>query len=67
MLVLFLLVAFPLLAQRLTEEPLTGGRPKFWQGLLIQAYVLAVYAISYDLLFGYAMFFGTDVYTTAML
>ncbi len=70
-----LLLLFPLLAQWATGEPLTTGRPKFWQGLLIQAYILAVYAISYDVLlgytgilsFGHAMFFGTGVYTTAIL
>ncbi len=44
----------------------------FWQGVLIQIYVLAVYALSYDLLmgytgiisFGYALFVGADACTS---
>lgn len=73
--VFLLLALFPLLAGLVTGEPPNAGRPKFWQGLLIQAYIFAVYALSYDILmgyagilsFGHAMFFGTGVYTTAML
>jgi hypothetical protein len=42
------------------------GQSKFYQGLMIEIFILAVYAISYDLLFGitgllsfgHAMFFG---------
>ncbi len=74
MVVLFLAL-FPFLASLVTGEPPDAGRPKFWQGLLIQAYIFAVYALSYDILmgytgilsFGHAMFFGTGVYATAML
>lgn len=48
---------------------------RFWQGVLIQIYVLAVYALSYDLLmgytgiisFGHALFLGGGAYTTAIL
>ncbi|NOZ05459.1 MAG: branched-chain amino acid ABC transporter permease [Chloroflexi bacterium] len=75
LLAVVLLALFPFIVAVLTGEPLGTGRAKFWQGLLIQAYIFAVYAMSYDLLmgytgmlsFGHAMFFGTGVYTTAML
>lgn len=48
---------------------------RFWQGVLIQVYVLAIYALSYDLLMGYtgiisfgqALFLGAGGYTTAIL
>jgi branched-chain amino acid transport system permease protein len=54
---------------------LTGAdASKFWQGLLIQVFIYAIYALSYDLLFGYtgvlsfghAMFFGTGAYTAGI-
>ena len=59
----------------LTGEPVDAGTPKFWQGMLAQVFILAVYAMSYDLLlgytgilsFGHAMFFGTGAYVTAIL
>jgi len=42
------------------------GRAKFWQGMIIQVLILAIFAMSYDLLlgytgiisFGHAMFYG---------
>ncbi len=48
---------------------------KFWQGMLIQVFIYAIYALSYDLLFGYtgilsfghAMFFGTGAYAAGIL
>lgn len=51
------------------------GTTRFWQGVLIQIYILAVYALSYDLLmgytgmisFGHALFLGGGAYTTAIL
>src|SRR5437870_6267708 len=47
---------------------------KFWQGLLVQVFIYAIYALSYDLLFGYtgvlsfghAMFFGTGAYAAGI-
>ena len=44
-----------------------SGYAKFWQGMLIQMFILGIFAMSYDLLlgyagvlsFGHAMFFGT--------
>jgi branched-chain amino acid transport system permease protein len=52
-----------------------SGYAKFWQGMLIQMFILGIFAMSYDLLlgyvgilsFGHAMFFGTGGYTVAIL
>jgi branched-chain amino acid transport system permease protein len=48
-----------------------SGNSKFYQGLLIEVFILGIYALSYDLLlgvtgllsFGHAMFFGVGAYT----
>lgn len=69
------LAAFPYLMSLLTGEPVESGTPKFWQGMIAQVFILAVYAVSYDLLmgytgilsFGHAMFFGTGAYATGIL
>jgi branched-chain amino acid transport system permease protein len=68
-------ITFPFALSILTGEPIDAGTPKFWQGMLIQVFIWAVFAMSYDLLmgytgilsFGHAMFFGTGAYVTAML
>lgn len=73
--VLLALVAFPFVLALLTGRPVTAGTPKFWQGILIQVFILAVYAMSYDLMlgytgilsFGHAMFFGVGAYATGIL
>ncbi len=73
--VLLLLAAFPFILALLTGQPVTAGTPKFWQGMLIQVFILAVYAMSYDLLmgytgilsFGHAMFFGAGAYAAGIL
>ena len=52
-----------------------SGAVKFWQGMLIQMFILAIFAMSYDILlgytgilsFGHAMFFGTGGYVIAIL
>jgi len=52
-----------------------SGYAKFWQGMLIQMFILGIFAMSYDLLlgytgilsFGHAMFFGTGGYVVAIL
>jgi len=52
-----------------------AGQSKFYQGLLIEIFILAVFAISYDLIFGitgllsfgHAMFFGVGAYVTGIL
>jgi branched-chain amino acid transport system permease protein len=73
--VLLVLGAFPFVLSALTGQPVSAGTPKFWQGMLAQVFILAVYAMSYDLLmgytgilsFGHAMFFGTGAYVTGIL
>ncbi|MBI4671012.1 MAG: branched-chain amino acid ABC transporter permease [Chloroflexi bacterium] len=69
------LIAFPFALSAITGEPLDKGTPRFWQGLMIQVYILAVFALSYDLLmgytgllsFGHALFFGTGAYALGIL
>lgn len=75
LIVLLALAAFPFLLALFSGQPVSSGLPKFWQGMLIQVFILAVYAMSYDLLmgytgilsFGHAMFFGAGAYTTGIL
>lgn len=52
-----------------------SGLSKFYQGLAIEIFILALYALSYDLLFGitgllsfgHAMFFGVGAYLTGIM
>ncbi len=52
-----------------------SGQSKFFQGLLIEVFILAIYALSYDLLlgvtgllsFGHAMFFALGAYTSGIM
>ena len=68
-------IAFPFVLSLLTGEPVDAGTPKFWQGMLAQVFILAVFAMSYDLLmgftgilsFGHAMFFGAGAYVSGIL
>lgn len=70
-----LMTLFPFAISVLTGESIDSGTPKFWQGMLAQVFILAVYAISYDLLmgytgilsFGHAMFFGVGGYVVGIL
>ena len=77
---LALLLAFPFLLA-LAEGQSFGdvlaneaGNAKFMQGLLIEVFILAIYALSYDLIlgvtgllsFGHAMFFATGAYFTGI-
>ena len=41
---------FPFALALFTGQPLDAGAPKFWQGMLIQVFVLAVLAIRCDFL-----------------
>ena len=90
-LVLGFLVLFPFVAGLTIGDPQAGqegagflenlmlktesGYAKFWQGMLIQMFILGIFAMSYDLLlgytgvlsFGHAMFFGTGGYVIAIL
>ncbi len=69
------LIALPFVIALLTGEPLNKGLPLFTQGLMVQVYILAVFALSYDILmghigilsFGHALFFGTGAYTLGIL
>lgn len=70
-----LLVLFPFVMSWLTGSGIGDGVTKYWQGQLIAFFIMAVLAISYDLLigysgilsFGHAAFFGAGAYTTALL
>lgn len=75
---LFLLIALitlPFAIAFATGDPLNKGLPLFVQGLMIQVFILAVFALSYDILmghtgilsFGHALFFGTGAYTLGIL
>ena len=77
---LLLFLAFPFLLALFEGQSLAdvlaneAGRAKFMQGLLIEVFILAIYALSYDLIlgvtgllsFGHAMFFATGAYFTGI-
>jgi branched-chain amino acid transport system permease protein len=75
LLLLFVLVALPYGLTLITGDSLNKGLPLFVQGLMIQVFILAVFALSYDILmghigilsFGHALFFGTGAYTLGIL
>jgi branched-chain amino acid transport system permease protein len=78
---LLILIALPFIVSLLTGESLASllandpGHSKFYQGLFIEIFILAIYALSYDLLlgftgllsFGHAMFFGVGAYLTGIM
>lgn len=72
MLVIF--IAFPFVFSWISGDATTAGISKYWQGQLIAFFILAVYAMSYDLLigysgilsFGHAAFFGGGAYAMAI-
>ncbi len=67
-------VLFPFVFAWLTNSSPAEGLGKYWQGQLITFFILAVYAMSYDLLigytgilsFGHAAFFGGGAYAIAI-
>ena len=69
------LILLPFALAFFTGEPLNKGVPLFSQGLMIQVYILDVFALSYDILmghtgilsFGHALFFGTGAYALGIL
>ena len=69
------LVLLPYAMALLTGDPLDKGMPLFAQGLMVQVFILAVFALSYDVLmghigilsFGHALFFGTGAYVLGIL
>lgn len=75
LLLLGALIVLPYALALVTGEPLNKGLPLFTQGLMIQVFILAVFALSYDILmghtgilsFGHALFFGTGAYTLGIL
>jgi branched-chain amino acid transport system permease protein len=75
LIVLAFVAAIPFLLSLFTGQGFETGTPKFLQGILIQVFIMAIYAMSYDLLFGFtgilsfghAMFFGTGAYATGIL
>lgn len=91
LLVLIILILFPIIAGLTIGDPSVvqedanpierilqsagSGYAKFWQGMLIQMFILGIFAMSYDLLlgysgilsFGHSMFFGTGGYIVAIL
>ena len=68
--VLAVLVLFPFIFGIMTGTSASSGPARFWQGLLITFFIMAIYAMSYDLLMGYigiltfgqAAFFGSGAY-----
>ena len=80
LIVLALLVLMPFVIGVLDGQSIAGvltskeGNSKFYQGLLIEIFILGIYAISYDLLFGvtgllsfgHAMFFAVGAYMTGI-
>ncbi len=72
LLILVFLVAFPFLVGLLTgSDPLARrGQAVFWQGVLIELFIFAILAMSYNLIFGFtgvisfghALFFGIASY-----
>ncbi|MEA4813176.1 MAG: branched-chain amino acid ABC transporter permease [Anaerolineaceae bacterium] len=48
------LLAFPFVFSLVSGTGLNAGLTKFWQGQLIDFFIMAVFAMSYDLLIGYA-------------
>lgn len=72
---LAVLILLPFALALLSGQPLDKGMPLFGQGLMIEVYIFAVFALSYDILmghtgilsFGHALFFGTGAYTLGIL
>ncbi len=68
------LILFPYVFSLLSGTSVSQGATKFWQGQLIVMFIMAVYAMSYDLLlgytgilsFGHAAFFGGGAYAMAL-
>ncbi len=75
LLLLAALIVFPFALVFFSGEPLNKGLPLFGQGLMVQVFILAAFALSYDILmghigilsFGHALFFGTGTYTVGIL
>ncbi|MBW6464870.1 MAG: branched-chain amino acid ABC transporter permease, partial [Brevefilum sp.] len=72
---LVVLILFPFVMNLITGTGLNEGVTKFWQGQLIIFFIMAVFAMSYDLLmgfsgilsFGHAASFGGGAYAFGLL
>lgn len=72
---LVVLILFPFMMNLITGTGLNEGVTKFWQGQLIIFFIMAVFAMSYDLLmgfggilsFGHAASFGGGAYAFGLL
>lgn len=68
------LILYPFIFSWLSNTPIDEGTAKFWQGQLIVIFIMAIYAMSYDLLlgysgilsFGHAAFFGGGAYAMGL-
>lgn len=81
LIVCLLLVALPFVIALFDGQSISSllaneaGQSKFIQGLLVEVFILAIFAISYDLIFGitgllsfgHAMFFGVGAYLTGIM
>ena len=76
LLAVMLLIGLPFLISWQTESSVcTRGRAFYWESVLIDAFILAILAISYNLLFGFtgvvsfghALFFGLGAYIVGLL
>lgn len=79
--IMVLLLAFPFIVAAIDGQSPSDvlanetGNAKFLQGLMIEVFILAIYAISYDLIlgitgllsFGHAMFFAVGAYGTGIM
>ncbi|MCL7455163.1 MAG: branched-chain amino acid ABC transporter permease [Anaerolineae bacterium] len=79
--IVILLVALPFILAIVTGQPIAelleneAGQAKFIQGLMIEVFILAIFALSYDLIFGitgllsfgHAMFFASAAYLTGIM
>lgn len=74
LIVLGLFIVFPFLFAWISGTSVIDGPSKFWQGQLIAFFIMAIYAMSYDLLvgytgilsFGHAAFFGGGAYAMGL-
>lgn len=73
---LTILILLPFIVQWITGDSATArrGESVFWQGIMIEVYILGILAMSYNLLFGFtgvisfghALFFGVGGYALAL-
>ena len=80
LIVVALMVALPFVLALATGQPIAdllaneAGQAKFIQGLMVEVFILAIFALSYDLIFGitgllsfgHAMFFAAAAYLTGI-